>query len=115
MLDAAENDSVLLIKLPRDVAVAAAKTFWQAAQDIKNEIKISTLDSKGKTKLLACGSINLHGNFFGTRFDIRDDQGHPVQTGCVCLEIARWVLAAFAQHGFEPNHWPQQVRNEIFA
>ncbi|MEM9355597.1 MAG: hypothetical protein AAGB04_05250 [Pseudomonadota bacterium] len=115
MTDTAENDSTLLNELPRGVALVDAKAFWQAAQDVKNEIKILLSYSKIKTKLLACGSINLRGNFFGTRFDIRDDQGHPVQTGCVRLKIARWVLAVFFQHGFDSNYWPQQVRNEIFA
>lgn len=99
---------------PFFATVSAAKKFWQAAQEVKNEIKIPVLDGAGKQKLLACGSINLHGNFFGTRFDIKCSDGQPVQTGCVGLGIERWVLAAFTQHGFDQRRWPQAVRAEIF-
>lgn len=99
---------------PFFATVSAAKKFWQVAQEVKNEIKIPVLDGAGDEKLLACGSINLHGNFFGTRFDIKDAAGEPVQTGCVGLGIERWVLAAFTQHGFEPDRWPKSVREIIF-
>lgn len=99
---------------PFFATVSAAKKFWQAAQEVKNEIKIPVLDGNGREKLLACGSINLHGNFFGTRFDIQTDTGEPVQTGCVGLGIERWVLAAFTQHGFDERRWPAAVRAKIF-
>ena len=99
---------------PFFATVSAAKKFWQAAQEVKNEIKIPALGRDGQISQLACGSINLHGNFFGKRFDIRDGDGEPVQTGCVGLGIERWVLAAFTQHGFEPARWPAEVANKIF-
>ncbi len=99
---------------PFFATVSAAKKFWQAAQEVKNEIKIPSLDVEGNVKQLACGSINLHGNFFGRRFDIKDDAGEPVQTGCVGLGIERWVLATFTQHGFDPARWPDDVRRVIF-
>ena len=100
---------------PFFATVSAAKKFWQAAQEVKNEIKIPVLDAKGNTKLLACGSINLHGNFFGNRFDIKCGDGSPVQTGCVGLGIERWVLAAFTQHGFDPARWPAAIRGVVFG
>jgi seryl-tRNA synthetase len=100
---------------PFFATVSAAKKFWQAAQEVKNEIKIPALSDDGSQKLLACGSINLHGNFFGTRFDIRCPDGEPAQTGCVGLGIERWVLAAFTQHGFDERRWPEEVRQQIFA
>jgi seryl-tRNA synthetase len=100
---------------PFFATVSAAKKFWQAAQEVKNEIKIPALDGAGRMKQLACGSINLHGNFFGTRFKINGADGEPAQTGCVGLGLERWVLAAFTQHGFEPVRWPKAVRDVIFA
>ena len=72
------------------------------------------LGNDGETKMLACGSINLHGSFFGTRFDIKDAENNPVHTGCVGLGIERWVLALFTQHGFDPDRWPSEVREVIF-
>jgi seryl-tRNA synthetase len=100
---------------PFFATVSAAKKFWQAAQEVKNEIKIPALGNDGSIKMLACGSINLHGNFFGKRFNFTTANGEPAQTGCVGLGIERWVLAAFTQHGFEPMRWPEAVRNRIFS
>ena len=100
---------------PFFATVSAAKKFWQAAQEVKNEIKIPALGNDGSTKMLACGSINLHGNFFGKRFEFYCANGEPAQTGCVGLGIERWVLAAFTQHGFEPHRWPEAVRSRIFS
>jgi seryl-tRNA synthetase len=100
---------------PFFATVSAAKKFWQAAQEVKNEIKIPALGNDGSTKMLACGSINLHGNFFGKRFNFTTANGEPAQTGCVGLGIERWVLAAFTQHGFEPARWPEAVRARIFS
>ncbi len=100
---------------PFFATVSAAKKFWQAAQEVKNEIKIPALANDGTQKMLACGSINLHGNFFGKRFNFTCDNGEPAQTGCVGLGIERWVLAAFTQHGFDEARWPEAVRKRIFS
>lgn len=100
---------------PFFATVSAAKKFWQAAQEVKNEIKIPALGSDGTQKMLACGSINLHGNFFGKRFGFDCADGEPAQTGCVGLGIERWVLAAFTQHGFDERRWPKAVRHQIFS
>ncbi len=100
---------------PFFATVSAAKKFWQQAQEVKNEIKIPALGKDGSQKLLACGSINLHGNFFGSRFNITCPDGQPAQTGCVGLGIERWVLAAFTQHGFDEHRWPEAVRRQIFT
>jgi seryl-tRNA synthetase len=99
---------------PFFATVSAAKKFWQAAQEVKNEIKIPALGNDGSVKQLACGSINLHGNFFGKRFGISCANGEAAQTGCVGLGIERWVLAAFTQHGFDARRWPEAVRARIF-
>ena len=64
---------------------------------------------------LACGSINLHGRFFGDRFGISAADGGAAATGCIGLGIERWVFAAFAQHGFDPDRWPAAVRREVFG
>ncbi|MEL6298494.1 MAG: aminoacyl--tRNA ligase-related protein [Pseudomonadota bacterium] len=101
---------------PFFATVSAAKKFFQAAQEVKNEIKIPVLDADGNKKVIACGSVNLHGNFFGKRFDITAGEARePVHTGCVGLGIERWVLAGFTQHGFDPDRWPEDVREIIFA
>lgn len=98
---------------PFFATVSAARKFWQQSQEVKNEILIPFAQGDGTKKLMACGSINLHGNFFGDRFEI-DAGGEPASTGCVGLGIERWVLACFSQHGLDPDRWPPQVREKIF-
>jgi len=100
---------------PFFATVAAAKKFWQQSQEVKNEILIPILDAEGKEKLLACGSVNLHGDFFGQKFDIKSADGVEAYTGCIGLGIERWVLACFTQHGFDPNRWPPAVRDVVFG
>lgn len=99
---------------PFFATVSAARKFWQQAQEVKNEILMPIAQKDGSKKLLACGSINLHGNFFGTRFDIQSPDGEAASTGCVGLGIERWVLACFSQHGLDPDRWPAAVRERIF-
>ncbi len=101
---------------PFFATVAAARTFWQRAQEVKNEIMLPIEPGPdGAPRALACGSINLHGRFFGDRFDITAQDGERAATGCVGLGIERWVLAAFSQHGFEPDRWPAAIRRAIFG
>lgn len=101
---------------PFFATVAAARSFWQRAQEVKNEIMLPIeRQADGKMRRLACGSVNLHGRFFGDRFGIATDGGSSAATGCIGLGIERWVLAAFAQHGFEPKRWPARVRDQIFG
>jgi len=101
---------------PFFATVSAARTFWQRAQEVKNEIMLPIEPGPdGAPRALACGSVNLHGRFFGDRFDITAADGDRAATGCVGLGIERWVLAGFSQHGFEPDRWPAAVRREIFG
>lgn len=99
---------------PFFATVSAARKYWQQAQDVKSEIKISFAKDDGEIKTMACGSVNLHGNFFGTRFNIQDGENKPANTGCVGLGIERWVLACFSQHGLDPERWPEKVRKVVF-
>ena len=100
---------------PFFATISAAKSFWQLAQEVKNEILLPLGPwSDGSMKRMACGSLNLHGNFFGDRFDFKAG-GESGFTACVGLGLERWVLAAFTQHGFDPGRWPSNVRKEIFG
>lgn len=98
---------------PFFATVSAAKKFWQASQEVKNEILIPVANADGTKKYLACGSINMQGNYFGSAFDIACDS-EAAHTGCVGLGIERWVLACFSQHGFDQNRWPAKVRDLVF-
>ena len=63
---------------PFFATVYAAKTFFQQSLDVKYEIRLGVEpDASGKARSIAGGSINMHGPFFGNRFDIKLDEGVP--------------------------------------
>lgn len=100
---------------PFFATVSAAKKFFQQAHDVKSEILLHTLDDEAQPKLLAGGSVNLHGTFFGERFNITTEDGALAHTGCIGLGIERWIAAAFTQHGLDPDRWPANLKGEVFA
>lgn len=99
---------------PFFASMYAQKTFWQMRGDLKYEIRLAIEpDAEGRGRRLACGSFNLHENFFGQTFSITAG-GEPAYTGCTAFGIERWVLAMFTQHGFEAGRWPGSLRG-IFS
>lgn len=99
---------------PFFATVYAAKTFWQEAMDVKYEVCLDVEPgAAGAPRSLAAGSMNLHGAFFGDRFNIRDHLGEPAYTGCVGWGLERWVLAVFSQHGFDIGKWPRALRVQV--
>ena len=92
------------------------KTYWQQRSDLKFEVRLGIEpDADGTPRTLACGSLNLHENFFGRTFGIVAADGQPAFTGCVAWGLERWVLAGFTQHGYEPDRWPASLRAPIFG
>jgi seryl-tRNA synthetase len=97
-------------------AAYATKTYYQVRSDLKFECRLTIEPgAQGEARTLACGSFNLHENFFGKTFSITASDGQPAFTGCVAWGLERWVLACFTQHGFEPSSWPEAVRAEVFG
>ena len=96
-------------------AAYATKTYYQVRSDLKYEMRLAVEpDEKGGARTIACGSFNLHENFFGKTFSITAGDSQPAFTGCVAWGLERWVLACFTQHGFDPARWPADVRARVF-
>ncbi len=87
----------------------SAQVAFQSGFDLKYEIQ-AALPYKDKT--FAVGSFNHHQDFFGRSFDIKTASGEPVHTGCAAFGLERLVLAFFAQHGLDPENWPEAVARE---
>ncbi|MBA3771275.1 MAG: hypothetical protein H0X13_01940 [Ramlibacter sp.] len=99
---------------PFFATVYADKTFWQETMDVKYEVCLDVEPKDdGAPRSIAAGSMNLHGAFFGDRFNIRDHLGEPAFTGCVGWGLERWVLAVFSQHGMDVAKWPHALRAQI--
>jgi seryl-tRNA synthetase len=98
-------------------AVYAKKRFWQEAADLKLELRlaIGPAVTGDVPRAVAAGSFNSHDDFFGAAFRIQGPDGQPAFTSCAAWGLERWVLACFAQHGFEPRRWPAAVRETVFG
>jgi seryl-tRNA synthetase len=86
------------------------QTSFQNAYLLKFEIR-ALLPFKDDT--IAAGSYNRHLDFFGRELDIRLADGSPAHTGCVGFGFERLCLAFVAQHGPDPVHWPDPVRQHL--
>jgi hypothetical protein len=74
-------------------AAGRGKRLLQQLEGLKLEL---LLDCAGTP--LAAASFNLHGPFFGERFDIGFD-GAAAHSGCAAFGLERWALAFLAQRG----------------
>lgn len=100
---------------PFFATVYAAKAFWQQAMDVKHEVRAKVEDMPdGSVRTIAVGSLNLHGDFFGNRFHIKDAGDEMAASGCVGFGLERLMFALFAQHGLDAASWPVALRDVVF-
>lgn len=81
------------------------KELVQRLKGLKREV---TLDI-GAGRRLAVASTNLHEDFFGRAFGIRDSAGAPASSACVAFGLERWLLAFLVAHGPDAVAWPIRV------
>lgn len=94
----------------------AQKAYWQTRGDLKFEMLVAIPPCEdGRPRATAAASFNLHEDFFGKAFRFESEDGGPCFTGCAAWGLSRWVLAAFAQHGLDPDRWPEAWRRDVFA
>ena len=79
----------------------------QKEQELKYELVAPIASTE---KLTAITSSNYHMDHFGAEFNITTPDGHPAHTACVGFGLERITLALFKQHGFDPEKWPQEVK-----
>src|SRR5262249_6811403 len=79
----------------------SSKALWQRTHARKYEMLVDV-----GTGAVAAGSLNFAGSLFGDAFHISTETGETATTACVGFGLERLVLAAFSQHGFEPERWP---------
>ncbi|MCE9607258.1 MAG: amino acid--[acyl-carrier-protein] ligase [Planctomycetia bacterium] len=80
----------------------------QLEQDLKFELLHEVATAEKPTAITSC---NYHQNHFGHTFDIRTQDGEECHTSCIGFGLERIALALFMKHGFEPAHWPYDVKN----
>ena len=82
----------------------------QKEQDLKFELvhQVATPE-----KLTAITSCNYHMDHFGHAFDIKTADGEYAHTACIGFGLERIALALFMTHGFDPDHWPTDVKSVL--
>jgi seryl-tRNA synthetase len=96
-------------------AARAERAWWQRSGDRKLELRMPIgRGAGGAPRAMACASFNLHDRFFGATFRIASMDGDAVASGCVGWGMERWMLASFAQHGFDPEGWPAWLADRVF-
>jgi seryl-tRNA synthetase len=82
----------------------------QIEQALKFELLVPVRSASEPT---ACMSINAHRNHFGTAWNLRNEAGEVMHTGCVAFGMDRLTLALFATHGLKLAAWPAAVRKAL--
>ena len=104
--------------LPARVALAKDPFFGrsgkllatsQREQELKYELVVPISSTEQPTALL---SFNYHQDLFGNLYGIQIDAA-AAHTGCVGFGMERVALALFKQHGFDPDAWPDHVKETL--
>jgi len=82
----------------------------QREQDLKYELVVPVATADKPT---ACVSTNYHMDHFGHTFNIKSSDGKVAHTACIGFGLERIALALFKAHGFEPKHWPSDVKKVL--
>lgn len=82
----------------------------QKEQDLKFELLHAVATSEKPTAITSC---NYHLDHFGHSFDIRTGDGEYAHTACIGFGLERIALALFMTHGFDPDHWPTDVKSVL--
>lgn len=70
---------------------------------------VAPIQDKG----VAAVSANVHGTHFTEGFSIKEAHKHVLWTGCLGIGISRWIFGFLAQKGFDPENWPENVKERV--
>ncbi len=95
----------------------ASDPFWGRGGEIMaglqraQQSKVELILPIGEHGEVACLSLNLHGEFFSQRWDIRLAQGGLAHSACLGVGLERLALALVAHHGRQTELWPNSIRD----
>lgn len=82
----------------------------QKERRLKFELVTEVASAEKPTAITSC---NWHLDHFGHLFDIKTSDGRYAHSACVGFGLERIALALFKTHGFDPDHWPTEVKNVL--
>jgi len=84
----------------------------QREAKLKFEVLVPVISAENPT---ACCSFNYHQDHFGTTFGIYTPDGNVAHTACMGFGMERIAMALFKHHGFKPELWPAEVRQQLWS
>ncbi len=82
----------------------------QKEQELKFEL-VTPIASH--SRLTAISSSNCHLDHFGSEFNITTFDGQTAHSACIGFGLERITLALLIKHGFDPDKWPKDVKNNL--
>lgn len=86
-------------------ASATGSDFVQKLMKMKYELCLPI----GNGKYLPVASFNIHNQYIGNAFDLKDKNDNVVYTGCVSFGLERIAYALLCQLGLDKEKWPFNV------
>lgn len=86
---------------------AGTKSAYQRGYGMKWELRLP-YNASGES--VAAASFNNMQRTFGESCAITFANGQTAFSGCIAWGLERWAYAFLAQHGIQPEHWPEQMR-----
>jgi len=83
----------------------------QRERALKFELLATVSSEEQPTAIVSC---NYHLDHLTAPFGISASGGGTAHSACVGFGIERIVLALFAEHGLEPDHWPNETRKRLW-
>ena len=85
-----------------------------AANQRSEALKLELLVQIAGPEPTALASFNHHRDHFATIYGIELADGAIAHTACLGFGHERIVLALLRAHGFDPDRWPQAVRDQLW-
>jgi seryl-tRNA synthetase len=86
-----------------------------ASNQQEQQLKLELLVPIAGDEATAVASFNYHHDHFAEIFGLTRADGGPVHTACLGFGQERVVLALLRAHGPDPEAWPAEVRQELWA
>jgi seryl-tRNA synthetase len=113
-------DELRKLGLEMDAVTANDPFFGRGGKLLAADQRAEALKIEGvapvssKERPTAIMSANLHQDHFGRDFAIETHDGTPAHSACVGFGLDRIALALLRAHGVDTDHWPQDVRDQLW-
>ncbi|RIE05265.1 hypothetical protein D3H35_01720 [Cohnella faecalis] len=67
-----------------------------------------------ENQIFYIASFNHMGNTLCESFEIRNEEGTILNSGCVAFGIDRWAYALLLKHGTDLEEWPPGLKQLFF-